>query len=438
MQFAYHGISADASTGQGKCFDSRVKSAVSWQTHEIQEIVMLKVFLNHASEDRALVAPYFNKLKSLGHAPWIDKKLLPGQDWDEEIQREFQSSDVVLIFMTPRSVCKRGYVQREIHDAIQRLKSLVPGDIGVIPLMLEECEVPTQIARRLQYIRLPNEWYKVVESLALAAEQRDIAVNNGLPLGPFRVFPRREVHEWERTPGYNLDMRLPHFESSRLSSTALELNEYIAAQRFECLLESRRAKLEQEPERFLDWSRLRIESPTNWLDYAMEPVLVSEAILSLVSYEAGSFAGAAHGFHSTTTHNFVIKDDSLVKLKLEDFFADPYSACAQFTDLCIKKISQEWAERYERVPTVEDKNEIERAFPKNWNNYARFSLSPNGVNIHFPPYTLGGYAAGSWFAEFSFEELEPMLKNNGPHLIAKEALAVVLPQQDSIAPRWDH
>jgi hypothetical protein len=139
---------------------------------------MLKVFLNHASEDRALVLPYFEKLRALGHEPWIDKKLLPGQNWDEEIQRAFFSSDVVLIFMTPRSVRKRGYVQREIHDALERLKSLLPGDIGVIPLMLEECEVPHQISRVIQYIRLPNEWHKVVESLVLAAKQREVAVND--------------------------------------------------------------------------------------------------------------------------------------------------------------------------------------------------------------------------------------------------------------------
>jgi hypothetical protein len=399
---------------------------------------MLKVFLNHASEDRALVLPYFNKLKALGHALWIDKKLLPGQNWDDEIQREFHSSDVILIFMTPRSVRKRGYVQREIHDAIERLKSLLPGDIGVIPLMLEECEVPNHIARRLQYIRLPNDWQKVVESLALASEQRDIAVNNGLPLGPFHVFPRREVHEWKGTPGYDLDLRFPHFESSKLSNTAFELNEYVAARRFECLLESRRVKLEQEPERFVHWSTSQADSPNNSFDYALEPVLVSEAILSSVSYEAGFYAGAAHGFHNTSTHNFIIRDDSLVKLKLEDFFADSHSACVLFTDLCIQKIAQEWEERYESAPSVEDHKEIEEAFPAEWDTYARFSLSSTGINVHFPPYTLGGYAAGSWFAEFSFDELVPMLKIDGPHLLARKALAVELPSQNGGAHRWEH
>lgn len=398
---------------------------------------MLKVFLNHASEDRALVLPYFEKLRAIGHEPWIDKKLLPGQDWDEEIQRAFYSSDVVLIFMTPRSVRKRGYVQREIHNALERLKSLLPGDIGVIPLMLEECDVPHQISRVLQYIRLPNEWHKVVESLSLAAKQREIAVNNGLPLGSFLVYPRKEVLEWSGLPGYTLELRFSHFESSTLSNTALELNEYVTAKRFECLLEARRTKLEQDPERFREWFGTDSEAASNSLDYSLEPVLVGESILSMILYEFGSFAGAAHGFHGATTHNFVVKDDGLVKLRLEDFFSDPYLACPRFTELCIQKIAKEWEERFETPPSADDREEMARSFPPEWSTYLHFSLSATGISVYFPPYTLGGYAAGSWVAEFSFEELGPLLKCDGPHFLAKKAHAVSFVHPDIDRPGGD-
>ncbi|MBW8467667.1 MAG: TIR domain-containing protein [Thiobacillus sp.] len=398
---------------------------------------MLKVFLNHASEDRALVLPYFEKLRAIGYEPWIDKKLLPGQDWDEEIQRAFYSSDVVLIFMTPRSVRKRGYVQREIHNALERLKSLLPGDIGVIPLMLEECDVPHQISRVLQYIRLPNEWHKVVESLSLAAKQREIAVNNGLPLGSFLVYPRKEVLEWSGLPGYTLELRFPHFESSTLSNTALELNEYVTAKRFECLLEARRTKLEQDPERFREWFGTDSEAASNSLDYSLEPVLVGESILSMILYEFGFFAGAAHGFHGATTHNFVVKDDGLVKLRLEDFFSDPYLACPRFTELCIQKIAKEWEERFETPPSADDREEMARSFPPEWSTYLHFSLSATGISVYFPPYTLGGYAAGSWVAEFSFEELGPLLKCDGPHFLAKKAHAVSFVHPDIDRPGGD-
>lgn len=395
---------------------------------------MLKLFLNHAREDRALVLPYLEKLKAIGHDPWIDKRLLPGQDWDEEIQRAFHSSDVVLMFMTPRSVNKRGYVQREINDALERLKSLLPGDIGVIPLMLEECEVPHKIARVLQYIRLPNEWHTVVESLALAAQQRQIAVNEGLPLGPFRVYPRAAVVEWSGAPGYTLDLRFPHFESPAFPNTALELNEYATAKRFECLLEARRTKLEQDPERIKHWLSSENETASNFLDYSLEPVLIGESILSLILYESGYCVGAAHGLHGTTTHNFVVKEDGLVKLNLEDFFSDPHLACPCFTALCIEKIAKEWEEKFESPPSQEDREEMGRSFPPEWPTYRHFSLSSTGIDVYFPPYTLGGYAAGSWFAEFSFDELGPLLKHDGPHLLARKAHAVSFMHPDPDPP----
>lgn len=398
---------------------------------------VLKVFLNHASEDRALVMPYFDKLKMLGHDPWIDRYLLPGQDWNEEIQRAFLSSDVVLIFMSPRSVKKRGYVQKEIYDALERLKFLLPGDIGAIPLMLEECDVPTHIARSLQYIRLPNEWHKVVDALALAAMQRSIAINTGLQFGPFRVFLRNELHEWSGSPGYSVKLRFPHFESSTLPNTAIELNEYFASKRLDCLLEARRARIEQEPDRFSHWTREDGTPPANFLDLSIAPVLVSESILSFVTFEAGYYAGAAHGFHGINTHNFVVEDDSLVKITIEDFFSEPFAARKPFTQLCVEKISEEWNARYERQPDTNDRTEIEKSFPHEWDTFIRFSLNSAGIEVTFPPYTLGGYAAGSWVVNFSFHELREWLKPHGPHLLAEKALATSLPMPQTEAARWD-
>jgi hypothetical protein len=399
---------------------------------------VLKVFLNHASEDRALVAPYFEKLRALGYDPWIDRRLLPGQDWDEEIQRAFLASDVVLIFMSPRSVKKRGYVQREIHDALERQKSLLPGDIGAIPLLLEECEVPTNIAQKLQYNRLPSEWHKVVDALALAANQRSIAIHNGILIGPFRMFARKEMHEWEGWPGYSVDLRFPHFESSILPNAAIELNEFVASRRLEGLLEARRAKIEQEPNRVAHLRASDGTPPSNFLDLAIEPVLVGDSILSFIVFEAGFLAGAAHGFHWTTTRNFLVNEDSLVRLTLEDFFSDPSAARQALARLCAQKIAIDWGAKYGTPPDADGKATIRATFPPAWETFGHFSLSSAGISVNFPPYTLGGYAVGSWDVEFTFEELKDWLKPDGPHLLAQTANAPrpeVSP--DAGLPRWE-
>lgn len=388
---------------------------------------MLKVFLNHASEDRALVLPYFEKLKALGYEPWIDKRLLPGQNWDEEIQRAFNAADVILVFMSPRSVVKRGYVQREINDALDRQRYLLPGDIGLIPLMLEECDVPTKIAKAFQFIRVPQEWSRVVEALELAALQRSIAINTGVEIGPFRMFIREDHQEWEGLPGFDVSLKYPHVESTLLPNSALELNEYFSSLRLECLIDARRAKMDQEPDYFAGWMNNRDSTPKNSHDRYIYPGLVSDSILSFSAYESGMFAGAAHGFNSVETHNFLILDDCLTRISFADFFADPHAGLPSITTLLRAKISQEWRERFEEEPGSDDLNEINESFPEDWDTFKRFTVSTTDFTLIFPPYTLGGYAAGTWVVTLQFAELQEWLKLGGPHTLAEQA----------IVPSWD-
>lgn len=125
----------------------------------------LKVFISYAKEDRAQALTYFERLSEEGFSPWIDtKKLLPGQNWEAEIERAFSDANVVILLLSQNSVSKRGFVQREANDAIERLRYKQPTDIYVIPLLLDQCEVPSHIAGRLQYLNIstPGAWEQVL------------------------------------------------------------------------------------------------------------------------------------------------------------------------------------------------------------------------------------------------------------------------------------
>ncbi len=112
----------------------------------------LKVFVSYAKEDRGRALQYYELLAQEGAEPWMDvKKLLPGQNWEAEIERAFSEANVVVLLLSKRSVDKRGFVQREANDAIERLRYKQPTDIYVIPLLLEPCDVPGHISGRLQY-----------------------------------------------------------------------------------------------------------------------------------------------------------------------------------------------------------------------------------------------------------------------------------------------
>ena len=99
--------------------------------------------------------------------PWLDEEeLLPGQDWHEEIPAAVRACDVVIICLSQRSVSKEGYLQREIRDALFVAEEKPEGTIFIIPVKLEEVEVPRRLSQ-WQWANLFQEggnsaWYELL------------------------------------------------------------------------------------------------------------------------------------------------------------------------------------------------------------------------------------------------------------------------------------
>jgi hypothetical protein len=132
---------------------------------------MMKIFLSYAHEDKDRVLELYRKLNQDGYDAWIDdEKLLPGQDWDLEINKAIKASDAIILCLTNISIQKEGYVQREIKKAIDIAQEKLRGNIFIIPARLDECIVPEEVSR-LQYVDLFSEggYKKLLGSLKLKA-----------------------------------------------------------------------------------------------------------------------------------------------------------------------------------------------------------------------------------------------------------------------------
>jgi SOS-response transcriptional repressor LexA len=106
----------------------------------------LKVFLCHSSEDKPKVRKLYRRLVSDGFDAWLDEeKLIPGHNWDYEIRKAMQETDVVIICLSNNAVNKAGYVQKEIRQAIDKANEQPEGKVYLIPLKLEDCKVPASI-----------------------------------------------------------------------------------------------------------------------------------------------------------------------------------------------------------------------------------------------------------------------------------------------------
>ena len=100
----------------------------------------IRIFLAHASEDKAAVMALYDRLKQQGYKPWLDKKdLLPGQSWRAEIPKAIRESDIFIACLSKLSVEKHGYIQREFRMALNECADKPPGAIYLIPLRLDDC-----------------------------------------------------------------------------------------------------------------------------------------------------------------------------------------------------------------------------------------------------------------------------------------------------------
>ena len=103
----------------------------------------LQIFIAHGSEDKPQVRQLYAKLKEAGYKPWLDEEdLLPGQNWRDEIPEALKNSDLFLACLSSTSISKRGYIQKEFKMAMEILAELPPGTIYLIPLKLDDCEIP--------------------------------------------------------------------------------------------------------------------------------------------------------------------------------------------------------------------------------------------------------------------------------------------------------
>ena len=101
----------------------------------------LKVFLCHAHADRDAVRALYTRLTNDGVDAWLDKeKLLGGQNWKMEIRTAVEEADVVIVCHS-KEFNKEGFRQREVKWALDVAMEKPEGEIFIIPVRLEECEV---------------------------------------------------------------------------------------------------------------------------------------------------------------------------------------------------------------------------------------------------------------------------------------------------------
>jgi hypothetical protein len=135
---------------------------------------VVQIFLSYAREDEEKVENLYQRLSDEGFKPWMDTKdILPGEKWPSSIRKAIRRSDFFLLCLSENSVDKRGWIQKEIREALENLQGMLDSDIYLVPVRLEKCEVPESL-REFQWVDLFEEdgWTRLVEAVQEGMKRR--------------------------------------------------------------------------------------------------------------------------------------------------------------------------------------------------------------------------------------------------------------------------
>src|SRR5512147_2448147 len=101
----------------------------------------MQVFICYARADKEFAAHLVEDLADYEIKLWMDVRSIPhGANWDLEVQKGLDSSDMMLVLLSPPAVASQN-VADEWSYFIEKGKPIVP-------LLIAPCDVPFRLSRR--------------------------------------------------------------------------------------------------------------------------------------------------------------------------------------------------------------------------------------------------------------------------------------------------
>lgn len=122
---------------------------------------MARVFISYSSKDKSFVADLADNLRTDGVEVWFDDwEIKVGHSLVEKINEGMESSDCLLLVLSPSSVVSR-WVQEELSAAYALAMEM---KITILPLLIAKCDIPPLLKNRryADYSQNPDTAYREV------------------------------------------------------------------------------------------------------------------------------------------------------------------------------------------------------------------------------------------------------------------------------------
>ncbi len=332
---------------------------------------MISVFISYAREDEKFARELFLFLKRDGYDPWMDKEnLVAGSDWEREIERAVDNTDVQIFLLSSRSVEKRGVFQKEIRVALKSAELLLENDISIIPLRIEDCEVPASL-KNYQWLNYFEEGWesKLLLAMFKAAEQRGVLEATGGKYPIVKGF--LDTDDSTKDGRILIRYSLPEIEVPQDRQIGVNIGNIFNGRAGELILHFKRDELRSV-------NRATSNSPHE-ISISSDVMLLNRHLVSLLM-SVYQFTGGAHGYGFTRSLNVSLAEGAI--FSPNDLFHDH----AFVADL----LNQEAKETEE--PLIVSSDDLDRAIIAALRENT--SITNEGISISFNDYDVFCYAHG--------------------------------------------
>jgi hypothetical protein len=119
-----------------------------YSSRKVKKSSKPRIFLSYAREDEDKALNLCKKLEESGFTTWLDiVNLEPGDNWVESIRSAIHQSDFFVPLISRNTKDKRGYLQKELKLALDLLEERKKAGIKIVPVRLEESDVPEPLAQ---------------------------------------------------------------------------------------------------------------------------------------------------------------------------------------------------------------------------------------------------------------------------------------------------
>jgi len=125
------------------------------------------IFCCYHETNRKIVQEIDKRLRNSGFNTWLDTNdLLPGQKKEMIIKQAINQSANVLLFLSAEAMKARGNYQKQIKWVADYCDEIPETDIGVIPVLIDACEVPAYLDNFLPFRYYEDHFDKLIKSLS--------------------------------------------------------------------------------------------------------------------------------------------------------------------------------------------------------------------------------------------------------------------------------